>query len=252
MQPAQTTRTAAAASILSFMANVSMGRRGSCWQTTRLRRAYAPQAALSTRGWTDIELARAPRSGPSRHQATRPFGHAPRRGRGARVLAPYSRRSRVEADVFYTGTVVERILHCHMNQPALDETTWIPMVFGCLFGVPVLVWLLRAFRFRKTLCPIEHGRHALWTTFPRAVHLNGWQFSGPFSRVSLYDDMLVLRALGLTTILRREDLLAQPTLRGPWIVLRVRIGRLESEIRLSTDANRERMERIEEWRLRNG
>ena len=119
----------------------------------------------------------------------------------------------------------------------MSDPSIMPMIGGAFFAVGGGVFLCCAFFSRYRLLPVEHGEQSLSTVFPLTVHCRGWRYSGPFSRVSLYADFLVVKAFGVSRVLKRRNLAASPEIHGNWLVLEVVDGGSHSSIKIATDNN---------------
>jgi len=126
------------------------------------------------------------------------------------------------------------------------------MIGGLCFGILTLVFLVTAFLFRNKLLPEEEGQKPILTSFPMSVHCCGLLYAGPFSRLSLYSDFLVIRALGASIVIRPKELSRSPETQGGWIVLPVDHSGQQSKIKVSTDNNSQLVKAIEEWRNGSG
>jgi Na+-transporting NADH:ubiquinone oxidoreductase subunit NqrB len=136
-----------------------------------------------------------------------------------------------------------------MNPQTNDGIGVFLMVIGAAVGCAVLARFFYGVRHRKTLHPREHGRQSLLTIFPLGLQVDGIRMSGPVNRLSLYEDLLVIRYMGRTRILSPEDL-AAARISGPWVVIVVWNANREETILVATDANGMLLEQIERWRSR--
>ena len=60
------------------------------------------------------------------------------------------------------------------------------VIMGLVFGPGIVAFLFAALRFRHRLFPEEAGAQEVETVLPTGLRLEGLQYSGPFSRVSVY------------------------------------------------------------------
>lgn len=127
-----------------------------------------------------------------------------------------------------------------------DEITI--MVFGGIFSIGTAVFLIRALLSRSKLLPEEEGKRALFSIYPQSIHLKGRYYAGPFSRVSIYDDFLVIRALGVTTILRRSEIAEKPSIHGNCVHLSASMRGGIQRIKIYTDCNQRLVDKIDEWK----
>ena len=127
----------------------------------------------------------------------------------------------------------------------MDEGLVIVKILGCVFGFGTIVFLIRALLIRNKLLPEEEGKKSLLTIFPMAINIKGMHYSGPFSRVSIYSDMIVIRGLSITTILHHCDVSEAPVIKGGWVVMHAVINGRTQKIKISTECNKRLVDQIE-------
>jgi hypothetical protein len=131
----------------------------------------------------------------------------------------------------------------------MNSGSAIIMGFGWVGGFFVLLFLIKAFRLRNKILPEEEGKKSLLTVFPMAINIKGMLYSGPFSRVSIYSDMIVIRGLSITTILRHCDVSEVPIIKGGWVVMHADINGRTQKIKISTECNKNLVDQIEKWMI---
>jgi len=131
----------------------------------------------------------------------------------------------------------------------MDDGLIIIKILGCVFGFGTLVFLIRAFLIRNKLLPEEEEKKSLLTIFPMAINIKGMHYSGPFSRISIYSDMIIIRGFSITTILRHCDVTEVPIIKGGWVVMHADINGRTQKIKISTECNKNLVDQIERWMI---
>ncbi|NLE42976.1 MAG: hypothetical protein GX615_14285 [Lentisphaerae bacterium] len=93
------------------------------------------------------------------------------------------------------------------------------VIMGLVFGPGIVAFLFAALRFRHRLFQEEAGAQEVETVLPTGLRLEGLQYSGPFSRVSVYPAFIAIRALGASCMIGKRDISDVNMSNGEWVTL---------------------------------
>jgi len=122
-----------------------------------------------------------------------------------------------------------------------------PIVVGMFFGIGVAFFLGYAFIFRSKLLPEEHSQVHILTLFPYGIYCGGLRYSGPFSRITLYQDMLVIKVLGASTIFYPNDFDVPPSVKGAMVIFSTSRDGYQKIVKVATYDNTYLIEQINGW-----
>ena len=129
----------------------------------------------------------------------------------------------------------------------MNDPIWVPIIGGAIFSLLTVSFLVTAVVIRKSPLKEERGKHGLLTVFPFSIRYGGITYVGPFSRLSLYSDMLVIRALGVSCTISRSDCVGTPELHGAWLVIMAHVDGQKREIEIAADNNPGLRDNLRVW-----
>lgn len=126
-------------------------------------------------------------------------------------------------------------------------------VLGSLFGIGTIVSLAISCVFRTSLVREENNKNPLISYYPRAVRFGNNEFacSGPFSRMSVYSDFVVIRIMGMTRVFKVSDFTKKPYMAKNWIVFPILWNKRSTEIFVYKPSDDVVLQKICEWISRN-
>lgn len=117
-------------------------------------------------------------------------------------------------------------------------------LLGCFFVVSYLVAMVFV---RKTLLGEEYKKKSIFTVFPLAIRFPGFRYSGPFSRVSIYNEFVVIRILGASKVLKKNEFKSAPYIHQPWVICTINQNKVSSVIKIATNDNENLTQVITNW-----
>lgn len=119
----------------------------------------------------------------------------------------------------------------------------------CFFGcICVIAFLIGMFIARKTLLPEEYNKIAVLTAFPYVVRFPGLRYNGPFSRISVYGEFMVLRILGASRIIQKIEITNEPYIIQSWLILDVCQDGINTEIKIYVNNNEKILQAIKQMK----
>jgi hypothetical protein len=126
------------------------------------------------------------------------------------------------------------------------------IVLGCLINIGIIGFLVSAWCVKNQQLPAEKTKPPRLTIYPVFIRINNIKYAGPFSRISVYDDLIIIRALGQTRMITRDRLSHAIEYSSDNIVMYIHENEFVTKITIFLDCDSGLFKAMDRWEKEEG